>query len=142
MLCRRHQIFGWWSLLVYLSLGIVLESLHGFKLGWYLGVDVETRRFMWTLAHAHGSLLALIQIAFSNSVSNFSLASQRSLSLTSLCLVGASILMPAGFFLGGVFFYSGDPGLGVLLVPPGAMLLLVAVFSIAMAATRSSQKPS
>ncbi len=27
---RRHLRFGWWSLLVFLTLGIALESLHGF----------------------------------------------------------------------------------------------------------------
>ena len=43
----------------------------------------------------------------------------------------ASVLLPGGFFLGGVVFYAGDPGIGVLLVPAGAALLLYAIFSIA-----------
>ena len=51
---RRHLRFGWWSLLCFLTLGIVLESLHGFKVGWYLDAAHSTRRLMWTLAHAHG----------------------------------------------------------------------------------------
>jgi hypothetical protein len=37
------------------------------------------------------------------------------------------------FFLGGVVFYSRDPDLGVLLVPVGATLLLVSLYSIATA---------
>jgi hypothetical protein len=41
--------------------------------------------------------------------------------------------MPAGFFLGGVFVYAGDPGLGILLVPVGGILLFAAVFMTARA---------
>ena len=43
-LTRRHIRVGWWSLLVFLSLGIVLETLHGFKIGWYLDTSSATRR--------------------------------------------------------------------------------------------------
>jgi hypothetical protein len=120
--------FGWWSLLVFLSLGIVLEAMHGFKVGWYLNVDNQTRRLMWTLAHAHGTLLALIHIGFAltvNALADDNLGWRR---LASPCLIGASILLPGGFFLGGIFIYGGDPGLGILLLPVGALLLLVAVF--------------
>ena len=55
----RHLRFGWRSLFVFLVLGVVLETLHGFKLGWYLDVGAEMRRLMFTLAHAHGTLLAM-----------------------------------------------------------------------------------
>ena len=40
----RHLRFGWWSLLVFATLGLVLESLHGFKVRAYLDVSNETRR--------------------------------------------------------------------------------------------------
>jgi hypothetical protein len=59
--------------------------------------------------------------------------------LASRCLLGALVLMPAGFFLGGLFFYGGDPGIGVLLVPPGGLLLFLGVFLTARA-TRGSVK--
>ena len=62
-LSNRHLSFGWWSLLGWLALGLGLEALHGFKTGWYLDVGNETRRLMFTLAHAHGTLLALINLA-------------------------------------------------------------------------------
>jgi hypothetical protein len=48
-------------------------------------------------------------------------------------MMGASILMPAGFFLGGVVTYGGDPGLGIFLLPIGAFLLFVGVYGIASA---------
>src|SRR5246500_5218576 len=62
-LADRNLRFGWWSLLVFLSLGAVLETLHGFKIGWYVDVGNEMRRLMFTLAHAHGTALALVNIA-------------------------------------------------------------------------------
>ncbi len=54
----------------------------------------------------------------------------------SASLIGASILLPGGFFLGGIAFYGGDPGLGILLVPVGAVLLIAAVFAVARGSTR------
>ena len=60
---RRHLRFGWWALFVFLLLGATLETLHGFKAGFYLDVSNETRRLMWTLAHAHGALLGIVNVA-------------------------------------------------------------------------------
>jgi hypothetical protein len=135
-LVRRHLCFGWWSLLGFLTFGLVLESLHGFKVGAYVHVTSETRRLMWTLSHAHGTLLALVNLAFSSALQrNISWPGARK-EIASAALLGASVLMPAGFFLGGLFTYSGDPGLGILLVPPGGMLLFVAVLLTAIACTR------
>lgn len=129
---RLHFRFGWWSLLGYLTLGAVLETMHGFKVGWYLDVGNETRRLMWTLAHAHGTLLAVVNIVFGVTVAHVNWTA-RSLTFASNSLMAASLLMPLGFFLGGMFIYSGDPGLGILLVPPGALLLFLAVLFTAWA---------
>ena len=30
----RHLVIGWWSLLIFVALGLVLESMHGFKVAW------------------------------------------------------------------------------------------------------------
>ena len=57
---RRHLRVGWWSLLLFATLGLVLESLQGFKVRAYLDVSNETRRLMWTLAHAHGTLVGIV----------------------------------------------------------------------------------
>jgi len=122
--------FGWWSLLVFLSLGGVLETLHGFKIGWYVDVGNETRRLMFTLAHAHGTLLALVNIAAgltARMVERFTLRPS-----VSLALIWAAILLPGGFFLGGIVTYDGDPGLGVWLVPIGAALLFYSIARIAL----------
>jgi hypothetical protein len=138
-LSRRHLRLGWWSLLIFLTLGIVLETLHAFKLGWYLNVSNETRRLMWTLAHAHGALLGVIQIAFGLTVRWLPLWTDRRRTFAGCCLTGANLLLPGGFFLGGIFVHGGDPGLGILLVPLGGLLLFVGVFLTAQAlGSRSS----
>ncbi len=128
---RRHVRFGWWSLLVFATLGLVLETLHGFKVRAYLDVSNETRRLMWTLAHAHGTLLSLVHVVFGLTARSGLGPADRALKPISSALIAASVLLPGGFFLGGIAFFSGDPGLGVLFVPLGAALLLWAVFSIA-----------
>jgi predicted GNAT family N-acyltransferase len=46
---------------------------------------------------------------------------------TTAFLTAAIVLLPGGFFLGGLFVHGGDPGLGVLLVPVGAVCLFAAV---------------
>jgi len=125
----RHLRIGWWSLLIFLTLGIVLESMHGFKVQWYLGEQNATRRLMFTLAHVHGTLLSLVHLGFATS--NFILRkppAKRSKTIRSWLLSLATILMPGGFFLGGWKIFDGDPSLGVLLVPLGAACLFAAVF--------------
>ena len=133
---RRHLRFGWWALGLFITLGAVLETLHGFKVGWYLDVGNETRRLMWTLSHAHGTLLGLVHIAFAVTTGFVPAGSVRRRRFASTCLVLASLLLPGGFFLGGVVIYAGDPGLGILLVPVGALLLLTAVLLTALDAGR------
>ncbi len=129
----RHQKLGWAALLAFLLLGMLLEAMHGFKLGFYLDVANETRRTMWTLAHAHGTLIALVNVAFALSLPQIPIPEAR-FRLASRCLLGATVLMPAGFFLGGLDIRSGDPGLGVVLAPVGGALMIVGVAIVALAA--------
>jgi hypothetical protein len=140
---RRHLRFGWWSLLFFTMLGLVLESLHGFKVPAYLDASNETRRLMWTLAHAHGTLLSIVHVIFGLCVRLDPEMNARNRPLISWNLIGASVLLPVGFFLGGVVFYGGDPGVGVLLVPVGAVSMMIAVFLLArMAASTGHDSAS
>ena len=167
---RQHLAFGWWSLLVFLSLGIGLETLHGFKVAWYLDVGMETRRLMWRLAHAHGTFLSLVHIAMAATIyllgavsaetklvdkedttveptpkrarrknrkqnATGTATSGRWYHWASRGLYGASIGVPGGFFLGGVVVRGGDPGLGILVLPVAAFVLLFAVFLVARGVT-------
>lgn len=129
---RHHLKVGWWALLLFLTFGIVLEALHAFKIGYYLNTTTQTRRFMWTLAHAHGTLLALINLAFAATVHLLALT-PRTRKVASILLSSATVLIPAGFFLGGLVFYAGDPGFGILLLPLGSIFLLIAVYLAARA---------
>ena len=131
---RRHVRFGWWSLAAFATLGLVLETLHGFKVPAYLDVSNDTRRLTWTLAHAHGTLLSVVHVVFGMSVRIFPEMGAGSRSVVSRCLIAASILLPGGFFLGGFGFYGGDPGVGIFLVPVGAASLIVAVLVLARTA--------
>jgi len=131
-LVARHLRVGWWSLAVFLTLGSVLEALHGFKVGWYLDVSNATRRLLLTLAHVHGTLLALVHLAFAATLHLRTPAALPRAALASACLLGAGIALPAGFLLGGLWPWGGDPGLGIVLVPVGAALLLVGVVVVAL----------
>ena len=139
LLVSRHLRFGWWSLLVFVSLGIFLEGLHAFKVAWYLDVGMETRRLMWRLGHAHGTFLSLVHIAYAATL-YIRPDPYWGRSFASASLMGAGIAVPSGFFLGGVVIYGGDPGLGILLLPVGALLLLLTIVLTALAVSRSSRE--
>jgi len=137
---RRQHRYGWSLLLLYLSMGAFLEVLHAFKVGFYLDPDSRIRREMWTLAHAHGTLLALVQIAFAVSLTRFGRWTPARLKLASFFLLDAALLIPLGFFLGGLAPSEGDPWVGILLVPIGALLLFVAVSQIIVSAGEEPEK--
>lgn len=123
---RRHLKFGWLLLCISLPAGLILEALHGFKVTWYLGPDAELRRLLFTLAHAHGTLLALLNIAYGLTAVHLGLRS----GLAGRMLMVGAILLPAGFLGGGVVTYGGDPGPTVVLAPIGGVLLAAAILVI------------
>ena len=127
---RFHLRFGWWSLVFFACVGLSLEAMHGFKVAWYLNVANETRRLMFRLGHAHGTLLALLHVAFAatlHAAAAAQLPAGRATRVASRALVVASVLLPLGFLLGGFGATGGDPGMGIGLVPPGALALLCAL---------------
>lgn len=128
-----HLRIGWWCIATFALLGLVLEGLHGFKSGDYLDVGNTTRRHMLTLCHAHGTLLGLINVAFAWSVGRVPGGGAGKLTWPSRCLIAATVGLPVGFGLGGLFAYAGDPGLGILLVPPSAICLILAAMMTAVA---------
>lgn len=129
-LARFHVRFGWASLAAFATLGAVLEGMHGLKVAWYLEQANETRRLMFTLAHAHGTLLSVVNLVFGTLLHIVGGGSSKR--TASRCLLAGTILMPSGFFLGGLYIYGGDPGLGVMLVPVGALCMIIAAMSCAL----------
>lgn len=129
-LVRFHFRLGWIWIAVFSALGLLLEALHAMKVGAYLDAGNETRRLMWTLAHAHGTLLGLVHIAFAATLRELTEPVAK-LALMSRVLCLAGVLLPLGFFLGGMAVDGGDPGLGVALVPLGALALVGAALGVA-----------
>lgn len=129
-LVRRHLAFGWWSLTVFTALGLLLEAAHGLKIGWYLDASSATRRLSFTLGHAHGTLLGLVNLAFAFSLRHARLSAVAA-ARASFALRAVTVLMPLGFLLGGLAFYAGDPGFAIVLVPPSGALLVVALAMVA-----------
>jgi hypothetical protein len=138
-LAARHLVLGWRALALFLTLGLVLEALHGFKLEWFLGVEHESRRLCLRLAHTHGTLLALVNLAFAFTLRGVSGAAERRERLASKALTAATALLPLGFLAGGLVLVGPDPNPLVLLAPVGGLLLLLAVLWIAGFARDSSR---
>lgn len=115
---------GWILLAISLPLGVTLEALHGFKVQGYLAS--ATRREMWRLAHAHGTLLGILLLVFA-ALAERHVANDEARRKISRDLRSGAVLMPLGFFLGGILNSEGDPSLGIALVPFGALFLLAAL---------------
>jgi hypothetical protein len=122
---------GWWALFTFAAIGLFLEYLHAMKLPAYVAEAAESRRLMWTLGHAHGTGVAVINILFAATVRSDGSRFEQMGRAISFCLLAATILLPAGFFFGGITFYGGDPGIGGVGIPIGAVLLLIALAMIA-----------
>jgi hypothetical protein len=125
---RKTARAGWLLLAVSLPFGVTLEALHGFKVQAYLASD--TRREMWRLAHAHGTLLGILCLVFVALADGYVATAIRTKAAT--MIRWGAVLMPLGFFLGGILNSEGDPSLGILLVPAGALLLVAALARVAV----------
>jgi len=120
----RHLRLGWAMIATFILLGLALETLHGFKIQWYLAMTNETRRLLWTLAHAHGVLLGLLNVAYALCLRNFPVRGSR-LELVSALMIAGSVGLPSGFLLGGIVVHGGDPNAFIVLAPIGGLLLAV-----------------
>jgi len=96
-------------------------------------LDDSVRRDMFRLAHAHGTLLNLVLIAAAICARLDLIRLGR---MTSLGLRGAVILLPVGFLLAGLWHFKDDPGIAILLVPVGAVLLLASAFIMGFSCMR------
>jgi hypothetical protein len=123
-LARAHARFGWSARLVFLLFGYSLEALEGFKVGGFLREPM--RHEMWALSHFHGAFLAMLNLVYVAFAESERLDDPRRLAASRALRIGA-LLLPLGFFLGGLVHYEGDPGPGIFLVPIGALFLLYAV---------------
>lgn len=123
----RAAFQGWLSLAVWMSFGLLLESLMAYKSPAYL--DDPLRRELFRLAHAHGSLLGVV-LVIAAMWARGSGEWQSRLALFALRF-GAAV-MPLGFLAAGLWHPESDPGLGIWLVPAGALPLIFGLISIAL----------
>jgi hypothetical protein len=132
---RRARRFGWTALLLWAVGGLLLETAHGLKLAPYL--DDELTRLLLTLAHAHGVGLALVVLVYGAAgVPMLATREDGGRAIGRLLRV-AAVLVPLGFGLGAVAHPEGDPSVAIVLVPIGALVLLVALARLAWAAWRA-----
>ena len=118
---------------------MLVSPLRVNQLMFQLRIDVylesATRREMWNLAHAHGGMLGILCLVFGPVADRWLPA--KGLPKTSGLLRWSAILMPLGFFVGGIGNTEGDPSLGIVLVPLGGVLLLVSLLRAAVATLRN-----
>lgn len=128
---------GWAGVAVWMAFGFLLESLLAYKTPAYL--NDPQRRELFRLAHAHGTLLSLLLIVAAVCARLGLAVPPRAAAMS---LRTGAILMPAGFFLAGVWHPEGDPGMAIWLVPPGALLLIFGIIATALASRNRSESNS
>lgn len=118
---------GWASIAVWMSVGLLLEGLIGYKIPAYLS-DPQ-RRELFRLGHTHGTLLGILLVVAA-------LVLQRGAEVPKAAWTAlriGAVLMPAGFFVAGIWHTESDPGLAIWLVPPGALLIIYAAVAFTLA---------
>ena len=121
--------FGFTSLALWAAFGIGLELAHALKVAAFYEDDLA--RLLLRLAHAHGTLMALVVIVHGIAVGA---AGARPLR------IGAA-LAPLGFLFGAIAHPEGDPSLGIALVPVGALAFVLGLALSARAVWRPAGEP-
>jgi hypothetical protein len=120
---RLVLVQGWIGVALWMTFGLLLEGLLGYKAPAYL-LDND-RRELFRLAHTHGTILSLLLVAAAICAARIYRQEMRA----ALMAMRAG----SGFLLAGVWHYESDPGLGIWLVPPGALLMIFGVVAFAIA---------
>jgi hypothetical protein len=122
------------SIAVWMTFGLLLEGFLGYKIPGYL-LD-QTRRELFRLAHAHGTLLGVLLLAVALVTDRLAITPPR---VAQVALRIGVVLLPLGFLLAGMWHYESDPGFAIWLVPPSALLVIFSLVAIALT-TRSAKK--
>lgn len=122
---------GWAAVAVWMTFGLMLEGFLAYKIPGY--TDDPQRRELFRLAHTHGTFLGLVLVAAAMSAKHLTAEPPRQ--IRGALRLGA-LMMPLGFLLAGIWHPEGDPGPGIWLVPPAALLAVFGVIGLALAAKR------
>ncbi|MEP7075006.1 MAG: hypothetical protein ABI878_04280 [Acidobacteriota bacterium] len=122
---------GWIGVAFWMSFGLLIEGLIGFRSPSYLSDPV--RRELFRLAHTHGTVLSiLLLIVFVYLAKNF--IARPVAAIWSLRI--GTVLMPVGFLLGGIWHYESDPGVMIFIAPVGGLMVIFGVIAIAVSTFR------
>jgi heme A synthase len=114
---------------LFMASGLWLEAMYGLRAeGW---LDDPLRREFLRLGHAHGGLLGVVNVALAWTLERLQTPPAWGGKIRVAALLGA-LLVGLGFMLGGLMHGPTDPGVAVLAVPAGAMLLLAALVATAL----------
>jgi hypothetical protein len=113
----------------FLGLGILVESMLGTRAAALM--DDPLRREFVRLGHAHGGLLGLLNLGIGWAMAQLRTPEGWARKVRIAAWSGASCV-GLGFLGGGVWHGATDPGVLVLLVPTGALLLLSALIAVAL----------
>jgi hypothetical protein len=114
---------------LFMASGLWLEAMYGLRAeGW---LDDPLRREFLRLGHAHGGLLGLVNVALAWALERLQTPGAWAGKIRVAALLGA-LLVGLGFMLGGLMHGPTDPGVAVLAVPAGAMLLLSSLVATAL----------
>jgi len=121
-----------WSLALaalFLAMGLWLEAMIGLRAaGW---VDDPLRREFLRLGHAHGGLLALLNLGLAWAQVELATPEPWARQVRRAAWLGA-LLVGAGFVGGGLWHGPTDPGPIVLVVPAGALMLVASLVATAL----------
>lgn len=118
---------GWMSIALWMSVGLLLEGLLGYKIPAYL--NDPQRRELFRLAHTHGTLLGILLVVGGLALTRGGPVAKPA----RMALAIGAVLMPAGFLIAGIWHTESDPGLAIWLVPPGALLVIFAAVEFSLA---------
>ena len=114
---------------LFLAMGLWLEAMIGLRMtGW---VDDPLRREFLRLGHAHGGLLALLNLGLGLAMDRLGTPAIWAGTIRAAAWSGA-LLVGAGFVAGGLLHGPTDPGLPILVVPAGALMLLGSLVAAAL----------
>jgi peptidoglycan/LPS O-acetylase OafA/YrhL len=126
---ERHLRLSLGLLAVFLAMGLWLEAMIGLRLGGW--ADDDLRREFLRLGHAHGGLLALVNLALAWALERLKTPTAWARRIRGAAWIGA-LLVGAGFVAGGLLHGPTDPGMPVLIVPAGALMLVMSLVACAL----------
>ncbi len=134
-----HVRASLWSLAAFLAMGLWLEAMFGLRIAALL--DDPIRREFLRLGHAHGGLLAVLNLALGWALERLRTPGAWASRIRLAAWLGA-LVVGVGFVGGGLIHGPTDPGPLVLMVPAGALMLVASLIATAMLRPEPPQEPS